>query len=170
MQFISFFTLALASTAVASPLRIIERGVVEIDTALAKIDANIKAFHTALKNLDKSKLASELTSIGAKGDAILDSVKTANNVIKASDKLTEDEAITVASSAFELSHVSQATINDLIKAKPLFEQAGSSSALLKQLGEQKDATLDMIKLFMAIIPAELQRYASPANKVATDAL
>jgi hypothetical protein len=170
MQFTSFFTLALASTIIASPLGIVQGGVEEIDTALAKVEANLKAFDTALRNLDKSKLASELTSISGKGDVILNSMKAANNVIKGSGKLTVDEAITVASTAFELSHLSHETIEDLVKAKPFFEQAGSASALLKQLREQKDATLDMIKFFMAIIPPELQRYASPANKVATDAL
>jgi hypothetical protein len=170
MQLTSLFTLAFVGIAIASPVQLVQQGASEITAALSNIDGKIKSFDSALKGLDKSKLASELTSIGAKGDVILGSINAANEVIQASAKLNSDEAITVASAAYALSQVSSKAIEDLIKEKAIFEKANALPAILKQLSEQKTSTLEMIKSFTTIIPADLQKYAAPANKLATDAL
>lgn len=101
-----------------------------------------------------------LLGIVGKSNSLLNDIKKGTKTAKASDPLTFDEALNVATVTVDLATDVHQTLDTIVRSKPRFDVYLIVSPILKKvLKDQKAATVDFSNAVVSKVPADLQAVA-----------
>jgi len=168
MQITALLSIALAATATATP---IFQDLPTILSSITAISSALTTFDTAIKGLtETTNVATATVELNAKSGAILTALKEGTTKIAASTPVSLTEAIQLASKSAELSKGANAVVDALISKKPIFDKAGQSATVLKQMQDQLVATNDFAKALVSKLPAAVASVGNAQAKQASDGL
>lgn len=176
MQFKQIIALALAGTAIASPIQAVVDAVGAAQD-LATITAAFTAVEGALNSLDTSIKALTPTS----GEAATKEVVDKSNAVKAalddgatkigaSGPVSLTEALTVQSASTKLTSLTTTVITDLIGKKDVIVAAKQQKTTLDSLNAQKVSSENFVKAITGKVPAAVQSIAAAASKQVGDSI
>lgn len=101
-----------------------------------------------------------LLGIVGKSNSLLSDIKKGTKTAKASDPLTFDEALNVATVTVDLATDVHQTLDTIVRSKPRFDVYLIVSPILKKvLKDQKAATVDFSNAVVSKVPENLQAVA-----------
>lgn len=164
MQFKKLLTIfSFAATALA--------GAAEIQNSLETIDAQTIKLNETVAAYPSGIIGGlvKLIPITSQSSKLLSDIKAGTKVAKASQPLTFDEALGIASYVGMLANDVDATLKTLVAAKPKFDKYLIVSPILKGvLKSQRSATKDFSDAVNAKVPTELQSVAEALEKEIDD--
>jgi len=168
MQISAILSIALAASASATP---IFQDLPTILSSISAISNALTTFDTAVKALSpESNVATATTELNSKSAAILTALKESTTKIADTTPVSLTEAIQLASKSAELSKGANAVVDALIAKKAIFDKAGQSATVLKQLQEQLEATNAFAKALVSKLPSAVSSVGNAQAKQASDAL
>jgi ribulose kinase len=168
MQLSAILSLALAASVSAVP---IAQDLPTILSSIGAISTALTTFDTAVKGLtETTNVATATVELNSKSAAILAALKDGTTKVSGTTPVTLTEAIQLASKSSELSKGANGVVDTLIAKKAIFEKAGQSATVLKQLQDQLAATNDFAKALVSKLPAAVASVGNAQAKQASDAL
>jgi len=171
MQISAILSIALAASATAIPIVQSAQDLPTILSSISAVSGALTAFDTAIKGLTaESNQATATADLTAKSNAILAALKDSATKIEATTPVTLTEAIQLSSKSAELSKGANAVVDALIAKKAIFDKAGQTPVVLKQLQDQLEATNAFAKALVSKLPSAVASVGNAQAKQASDAL
>jgi hypothetical protein len=129
------------------------------------VERKMTALDTAVKALSDSTAASASKDILTKSQAVTAALKSATTKITGAKAITDLFASAeLATPGDSVSLLLETTVDDLIAKKAVLVKAGQAAAVLKELKDQKDATIAFTSAINAKLPAIAQLVAGGASQ------
>jgi hypothetical protein len=151
MQFKLFTVLTLATSVLA--------GAAEIKAAIESIDQKTVELGDTVEEFSSGIIGGliDLLPLTSKSNELLKEIEAATETAEASEPLTFEETLSIASSAGKLANDVEDTLNTVIAAKPKFDKYLIVSPILRgMLKKQRAATEEFSDAFTEKVPVELK--------------
>jgi hypothetical protein len=166
-----FLTLAIATAGLAAPTSNIHaRDAATVMSALNLVTTSVKGLDKAVNALNSSTDAVALGNIATTSQTVSDTVKKAQTMVEGTGPVSLLSAIQVMQSANGLTDALTTTTSDLVKKKPIVDQAGLSPVVAQMLMMQKSASAGFSGAVTDKVPALAKPIAQGSAKKVSDAL
>jgi hypothetical protein len=167
----TLLTLAFAATGLAAPTNSIQaRDAATVMTALNIVTTSVKGLDKAVNALNSSTDAVALGNIATMGQNVGDTVKKAQAMVEGTGPVSLFSAIQVMQSANGLTDSLTTTTGDLVKKKPIVDQAGLSPVVAQMLMMQKSASAGFSGAVTDKVPALAKPIVQGSAKKVNDVL
>lgn len=176
MQFKQIIALALASTAIASPIQAVVDSVgaaqdlAAITGAFTAVEGALSTLDTAIKGLAAGADAAVTKDVVDKSNAVKAALDDGTAKVGASGPVSLTEALTVQSASTKITSLTSTVINDLIAKKDVIIAAKQGKTTLDSLTAQKAASEAFVKAIAQKVPAAVQSIAAAAEKAVGDSI
>jgi hypothetical protein len=135
------------------------------------VESKLAALDTAVKTLSDSTVASATKDLLTKSQAVTAALKSATTKITGAKAITDLFAsVELTTPGDSVSLLLETTVDDLIGKKAVLVKAGQAAAILKELKDQKDATIAFTGAINAKLPAIAQLVAGGSSQRPVTAL
>ncbi|QDS70002.1 hypothetical protein FKW77_003469 [Venturia effusa] len=176
MQFKQILALALAGTAVASPIQAVVDSVAgaqdlaTIQAAFASVEAALTTLDTSIKGLTAPGTEAATKKITDESDAVKKALDDGSAKIAASGPVSLTEALQVQVASNKLTGLTSTVITDLIAKKDIIVGAKQAKTTVDSLTGQKTAAENFVKAISGKVPTGVQTIAQAASKSVGDSL
>ncbi|KAI9702656.1 MAG: hypothetical protein M1820_006162 [Bogoriella megaspora] len=155
-MYIKLALFALLGSAFAGSV-ITKRDVQTILTALNNVNSAAGRLDTAVKAFDGSSGA--VTTLTNDNAAVLSAINTGTTNVQATTPISDNDALTVASTTQTLINTLNTTIDDLIAKKATLDRVGQSPTVLSDLRQQNTASTALGDAIVSKVPSDLSSIA-----------
>lgn len=176
MQFKQILALALAGTAIASPIQAVVDSVgatqdlATIQAAFTAVEGALSALDTSIKALAAGAADAATKEVVDKSNAVKAALDDGATKIAASGPVSLTEALSVQSASTKLTSLTSTVITDLIGKKDIIVAAKQGKVTLDSLTAQKAASEGFVKAITGKVPAAVQSIAAAASKSVGDSI
>ncbi|KAE9978293.1 hypothetical protein EG328_001542 [Venturia inaequalis] len=176
MQFKQIIALALAGSAVASPIQAVVDAVgatqdlATITAAFTAVEGALNALDTSIKALAAGAGDAATKEIVDKSNAVKTALDDGATKVTGSGPVSLTEALTVQSASTKLTSLTTTVINDLIGKKDIIIAAKQQKVTLESLTAQKASAEGFVKAITAKVPAAVSSIAAAAAKSVGDSI
>lgn len=176
MQFKQILALALAGTAIASPIQAVVDSVgatqdlqVVMD-AFKAVEGALSELDTSIKGLQTGAAGAATTAVVAKSDAVKKALDDGAKNIGGSGPVSLTESLTVQGASTKLTSLTATVITDLISKKDIIVAAKQQKQTLESLTGQKASSEAFVKAITGKVPAAVSSIAAAASKSVGDSI
>ncbi|KAL3433486.1 hydrophobic surface binding protein A-domain-containing protein [Aspergillus tetrazonus] len=162
MKFTGLFTLALATTALATPAKRQSSPADIIDTISSKVDA--------LGSAVNSYSGGDPSDVQSASDDLVSTIRSAVEEVNAGPDLSNSDALALTSPIQDLTDDVEGVIDQLIAKKDQFVEAGAGGDVKAALSEQYDAASSLAEALSAKVPSALEDIAAELSAGITNAI
>ncbi|KAE9990934.1 hypothetical protein EG327_000705 [Venturia inaequalis] len=172
MYFSTALLFALGSTTLASPAanQIQARDAATLMSAITMVSTAVNGLDTAVKALNSPTDTVALGNIATMGQAVGDTVKTAQAMVEGTDAINLISALKIMTTATALTDGLIATTGDLVQKKPILDQAGLSPVVGMMLMMQQSTSGGFSDAVTDKLPAVAKALAQGSSQKVNDAL
>lgn len=163
---LSFLTMALSASVLATPTGLAERDLQSIKGVLTGISGKVATLHTAIKSYQ----GGNSQSVESASDTLVAAINSGAAKVKSSDDLNSMDALGLQEPVSDLKDDVKSTITDLNSKKQQIVAAGKGSVTLTDLKQQKTAALKLADAIVAKVPDNLQEIAQNLASGISDAI
>jgi hypothetical protein len=156
---------ALAATPVQRSPALVERDLATITNVIASISTEVDALDSAAKSF-----SGDGTALGTAAQGILSAINTGNTQIAATDALSDNDALSLASVIQNFATDINNTVSDVIAIKDALVTAGLGQTIYQAFVAQRSASGTLATTITSKVPTELQSVAAQLAATITDAL
>ncbi|TID19349.1 cell wall protein [Venturia nashicola] len=176
MQFKQIIALALAGTAIASPIQAVVDAVgaapdlAVITGAFTAVEGALNALDTSIKALATGAGDAATKEVVSKSNAVKTALDDGATKIGAAGSVSITEALTVQGASTKLTSLTGTVITDLIGKKDIIVAAKQQKTTLESLNAQKASAEAFVKAITGKVPAGVQSIAAAASKSVGDSI
>ena len=163
---LSFMTMALSASVLATPSGIAERDLQSIKGVLGGISGKVSTLHTAIKGFE----GGNTKPVESASDTLVEAINSGAAKVKSSEELNSMDALGLEKPVSDLKDDIKSTITDLNRKKQQIVAAGKGSLTLSDLKQQKTAALKLSDAIVGKVPANLQDIAHNLASGISDAI